>query len=1118
MRRCFLIIILLLGSSTANAQHWTQVATFPASSPSASSCPYFLNENIGFLYSNGIERAFSSSFSAIIKTTDGGVTWLTTNFPQVSGISVMGMSFVDLRHGYAAVSRDHGPRYEGLWETTDGGMTWLHIATHDIYDILDVYVTTNFILCSNGICSTDGGSTWIKAPDGGDAVVGNGDLSGMSSSKDDAYTSNLGQTWKIKTSGYNRFASSCCAILHTLHYFRALDERASGDDSGIIEHSSDGGASWNVSYDSSHDAWLAGGIAAAGCTVFAQCEDGNVNAPPTLIHGLLRSTDLGLTWIEVGGPNYAHESRGISVVGRGAVVYAHGINGDLWKTTDGGDGTLHSSMIREVIMGHASSISSLDTVVVSLCDTASLKLHYLYQGCDHTFLDTVIVSGFPSSSALIHHRILDTARPDTATVFFYPQTPGSYNVTVRSRFLRDDWLTEDTSFQVTVIVRSNPAILSISSKKVFDFGVQSLCVAKSQSDSITIRNVGCEALAIDSVWLKADQPGNDFSFTSVKKLTLASSDSARTYKFSFKPSQAIKESARIFIKTSLGVDTIYLRGEGVADQKRVALSVDTVRSSVCDSVDAVLRLSNTSCRLMAIDSLVLPPPVYLLPGQLPLGLSSGQSQDINIRFVPSAAGQSTIQFKVVMRFIVGTDTSRYDTLLTLPISAKAGTPAITALDSLVDLGKISTCATTDATIHFASTGCDTLRVSGEQLSGLANGFSILDGHAATLSVHRLDSIKVHFAPPGVGKFASDIIILTAAGNKTVHVKAEGVPDSGRVTLSSTALNLGSVTAVCDSSASSFVFKNTTCNPITVDSLSAASRPFVSDVLLRSKTLSTDSSVRFGVQFFPDQVGAFSSSIKLYYHGVDKIEHDTLIALQGSGRAGVTLGTELQAATLSTQAGQTSVVPVFITGALDQASAKTLGLRWVDLTLAWNTDLLSPTGVTTPIIGASIGNVKMMKGIVAFRVTLLSGFTFSTPTQIATINCKAFVTDTMTTEAEIIASGFNSAGACVSITGSSGKVKFTLAPICSDPTLSKYMAHGLPFAIRSIIPNPTSGKLTIEISGQTHPHYDLFNVLGHAMLTGELTNAQLDLHSLPNGSYYLRLSSDGYAETKRIVKE
>jgi hypothetical protein len=240
-------------------------------------------------------------------------------------------------------------------------------------------------------------------------------------------------------------------------------------------------------------------------------------------------------------------------------------------------------------------------------------------------------------------------------------------------------------------------------------------------------------------------------------------------------------------------------------------------------------------------------------------------------------------------------------------------------------------------------------------------------------------------------------------------------------------------------------------------------------------------------------------------------------LQGSGRAGVTLGTELQAATLSTQAGQPSVVPVFITGALDQASAKTLGLRWVDLTLAWNTDLLSPTGITTPIIGASIGNVKMMKGIISFRVTLLSGFTFSTPTQIATINCKAFVTDTMTTEAEIIASGFNSAGACVSITGSSGKVKFTLAPICSDPTISKYMAHGLPFAIRSIIPNPTSGKLTIEISGQTHPHYDLFDVLGHAMLSGELTNAQLDLHQLPNGSFYLRLSSDGYAQTRKIVK-
>jgi hypothetical protein len=232
---------------------------------------------------------------------------------------------------------------------------------------------------------------------------------------------------------------------------------------------------------------------------------------------------------------------------------------------------------------------------------------------------------------------------------------------------------------------------------------------------------------------------------------------------------------------------------------------------------------------------------------------------------------------------------------------------------------------------------------------------------------------------------------------------------------------------------------------------------------------------------------------------------------------VTLGTELQAATLSTQAGQPSSVPVYIIGALDQSSAKSLGLRSVDLTLAWNTDLLSPIGVVSPIIGASISKFNATKTSVTFTVTFPAGFTFGTPTEIATINCIAFVTDTMTTDAEVVTSVFHAAGSCLTVASSTGNVKFTLAPICSDPTLTSYLGHGLPFAIQSIIPNPTSGKLTIEITGLAQLHYDLFDILGHPMLSGEITN-QLDLHSVANGIYYLRLTANGYAITKKIVKQ
>ncbi|MEO6939829.1 MAG: T9SS type A sorting domain-containing protein, partial [Candidatus Kapaibacterium sp.] len=220
----------------------------------------------------------------------------------------------------------------------------------------------------------------------------------------------------------------------------------------------------------------------------------------------------------------------------------------------------------------------------------------------------------------------------------------------------------------------------------------------------------------------------------------------------------------------------------------------------------------------------------------------------------------------------------------------------------------------------------------------------------------------------------------------------------------------------------------------------------------------------------------------------------------------------------TQAGQPSSVPVYIIGALDQSSAKSLGLRSVDLALAWNTDLLSPIGVVSPIIGASISKFNATKTSVTFTVTFPAGFTFGTPTEIATINCIAFVTDTMTTDAEVVTSVFHAAGSCLTVASSTGNVKFTLAPICSDPTLTSYLAHGLPFAIKSIIPNPTSGELKIEVSGNILLHYDLSDVLGHVLRSGTLTDRKLNIQSIPSGSYYLRLSGGGYAVTRRVVRE
>jgi hypothetical protein len=95
--------------------------------------------------------------------------------------------------------------------------------------------------------------------------------------------------------------------------------------------------------------------------------------------------------------------------------------------------------------------------------------------------------------------------------------------------------------------------------------------------------------------------------------------------------------------------------------------------------------------------------------------------------------------------------------------------------------------------------------------------------------------------------------------------------------------------------------------------------------------------------------------------------------------------------------------------------------------------------------------------------------------------------------------------------------------CGDSALLSFMQTGkLPFAIQSVAPNPTNGKLTVTLlnSASNSVQYEIFDALGHTALEGTLngTTSAIDLQSLASGSYFLRLSVQGQTESRRIVVE
>jgi len=74
---------------------------------------------------------------------------------------------------------------------------------------------------------------------------------------------------------------------------------------------------------------------------------------------------------------------------------------------------------------------------------------------------------------------------------------------------------------------------------------------------------------------------------------------------------------------------------------------------------------------------------------------------------------------------------------------------------------------------------------------------------------------------------------------------------------------------------------------------------------------------------------------------------------------------------------------------------------------------------------------------------------------------------------------------------------------------------------TVYPNPTSEQITIETSAiQTASQLSILNLNGQEILTRQITKpkTQLDVSCLPNGVYFIRLTSDKTVSIGKFIKE
>ncbi len=291
-----LILFLAIASGEARAQWKITVPNLvPSNFPGHAMC-----------FCDGILWIAADS---LYKSLDSGLTWSVVN--TMPGGTIPGGSldvdFIDTSHGVIASGSS------STYLTSDGGLTLTTFGFPSRSacfgkDTLTIGVANEDF--GTFAITSDGGKTWANYPStdpycvrrspGTSAMAG--DLLFFWGASPGAYlswTSDQGTTWNVGTTGIDwdsySFAPDSCDENRIYLSHDNVSAVASGrfkDSLSKIILTTDLGNTWQTVM-SNPEPFFAGSIVTSREAVYC----------PTIANGIFRSTDRGMTWVSIGGPN-----------------------------------------------------------------------------------------------------------------------------------------------------------------------------------------------------------------------------------------------------------------------------------------------------------------------------------------------------------------------------------------------------------------------------------------------------------------------------------------------------------------------------------------------------------------------------------------------------------------------------------------------------------------------------------------------------------------------------------------------------------------------------------------------------------------------------------------------
>lgn len=364
-------------------------------------CGYFFDDMTGV-----VGGGKQNDLPVILRTTDGGASWNITSTPFNNNGYPTSIYFIDATTGYASVRSPNFPTTT-LWKSTDGGISWLDITSafntgDEAY--MCIWATSKALVATAwygiGGISVNDGASWQQTFTRDDFVPGpnidnqksNGiyftdDLHGVVTMGPNTpqpsgnrcfFTQDGGLSWQRSWDFIE--AWSVYGLKNTRTFFLA-PEGDNGSNRDIMR-SDDGGFSWRSVFTFPDNIDMTGHIDGRGNVLYIQVQDQS-NLP-----GLFRSDDLGASWKFVGGPEHEEDSRFCLAGCDGNIVFAFDVQGNIYKTSDGGDSTLTDDKLPVLTI-------TPDTLFVTSTncqpDKALIRLANYYSDttCSKLFIDSL---------------------------------------------------------------------------------------------------------------------------------------------------------------------------------------------------------------------------------------------------------------------------------------------------------------------------------------------------------------------------------------------------------------------------------------------------------------------------------------------------------------------------------------------------------------------------------------------------------------------------------------------------------------------------------------------------------------------------------------------------------